>query len=115
MVLISSIAGFAPFLDVGLFSTAQTALLGLTKALAKDLGPRRVRVNSVALGMFADDGSGAVWNSEEGAAQLRQVIPLGRVARACDCAALVEFLASDRAKYVTGENCPLTGGVNVRL
>lgn len=58
IVFISSIAGYTPFIDIGLYSAVQTGVLGLCKALSKDLIKRKIRVNSVCLGMFDDDGSG---------------------------------------------------------
>lgn len=60
IVLISSIAGYTPFIDIGLYSAVQTGVLGLCKALSKDLLKRKIRVNSVCLGMFDDDGSGFI-------------------------------------------------------
>uniref|UniRef100_A0A7E4WBK3 NAD(P)-binding protein n=1 Tax=Panagrellus redivivus TaxID=6233 RepID=A0A7E4WBK3_PANRE len=107
IVFISSIAGFSPFEDIGLYSAAQTGLLGLVKASAISLAQRKIRVNSVSLGMMRDDASGGFWTTadDDQLAQLSQVIPLGRVAKNTDSTALIEFLASDRASYITGENC----------
>ncbi|KAI1731727.1 enoyl-(Acyl carrier protein) reductase domain-containing protein [Ditylenchus destructor] len=110
IILMSSIAGFAPFVDIGLYSAAQSGVLGLCKALAQSLASRKIRVNSVCLGMFDDDGSG-----EQTREQLGSLIPLGRTAKANDCAGLVEFLASDQSSYITGENVVLSGGVSVRF
>jgi dehydrogenase/reductase SDR family protein 4 len=127
VILFTSIAGYTPFVDVGLFSAAKTAQLGLCKALAQSLARRRIRVNSVCLGMFVDDGSSAAWtkcsptrkrSAEEVEAtqrQLGQLIPAGRVAGSDDCAGLVAFLASEASCYITGENVVLSGGVSVRI
>jgi NAD(P)-dependent dehydrogenase (short-subunit alcohol dehydrogenase family) len=52
IVFLTSIAGYTTFYDIGLYSSAQTAVLTLTKALAKDLGKQGVRVNSVVTGML---------------------------------------------------------------
>ncbi|CAD5206492.1 unnamed protein product [Bursaphelenchus okinawaensis] len=114
VVLLSSIAGYTPFVDIGLYSTVQTSVLGLTKALAIDMSKKNVRVNSVVLGMFKDDGCGCVWNTDDDnvRSSLEGLIPLGRIAQPKDCAGLVEFLISDRSKYISGENCPVTGGMN---
>lgn len=57
-MLISSIAGYTSFVDLGLFSAVQTGVLGLCKAMAQSLAKQNIRVNSVCLGMFDDDGSG---------------------------------------------------------
>lgn len=52
IIFLTSIAGYTPFYDIGLYSSAQTAVLNLTKALAKDLAKQNVRVNSVVTGML---------------------------------------------------------------
>lgn len=115
--MLSSIAGFTTFLDVGLYSSVQTGVLGLTKALAKDMAKNKVRVNSVVVGMVKEDGSKSIWDepSDETRQALEPLIPIGRLGQPKDCAGLVEFLISDRAKFISGENCPVTGGINVRL
>ena len=112
-----SFAGFSPFEDIGLYSATQTAILGLCKAVAQSLGKKKIRVKSVCLGMMRDDGTGAFWSDadEEQLNQLAKMIPLGRIPKNSECTALVEFLASDRAKYITGENCIVNGGVSLRI
>lgn len=128
IILVSSIAGFTPFADIGLYSSAQTGVLGLCKALAQNLAHRRIRVNSVCMGMFEDDGTGAIWSSCSSGAKnttsqevnhirnaLVDLIPMGRLARATDCTGLIEFLASAHSSYITGENIPLNGGISIRI
>ncbi|KAE9554070.1 hypothetical protein FO519_002712 [Halicephalobus sp. NKZ332] len=117
IIFMTSFAAFSPFEDIGLYSAAQTALLGLCKAASQSLGKKKIRVNSVSLGMMKDDGSGGFWSdaNDSQLAQLAQMIPLGRIPKSSECTALVEFLASDRAKYITGENCVVNGGVSVRF
>ncbi|KAK0426209.1 hypothetical protein QR680_009586 [Steinernema hermaphroditum] len=96
---------------------AQTAVLGMVKALSISAGGHGIRVNSVCSGMVSGDGTGAVWTaaSEETENQIKNMVPLGRIGRITECAGIVEFLASDRAKYITGENCVVSGGVSVRI
>lgn len=75
-------------------------------------------MNAVCFGMVEKDGSGAFWdrpNSDEALQQLESMIPIGRLGRPTDAAFLVQFLVSPRAKYITGENCVLNGGVSFRL
>ncbi|KAI6233033.1 hypothetical protein M3Y99_00964300 [Aphelenchoides fujianensis] len=118
IVFALSFASYTSFFDIGLSILAtQTAALGMVKAMAKDLGKQRIRVNSVVHGMLTDDGSRAMWtqNDKEIINGLSSLIPIGRVGKGTDCAPVVEFLASDRALYITGENVPVTGGINVRL
>uniref|UniRef100_A0A915DV48 Aminopeptidase P N-terminal domain-containing protein n=1 Tax=Ditylenchus dipsaci TaxID=166011 RepID=A0A915DV48_9BILA len=113
IILLSHVSGYTPFLDLGLYSATQTGVLGLCKVLAQSLASKKIRVNSVCLGMCDDDNSGASWSttcgysSEEDVKkaqmtrqQLRDFIPLGRTGRAGDCTGLIEFLASDQASWV---------------
>nr|CDJ80303.1 Protein R119.3 [Haemonchus contortus] len=68
--------------------------------------------------MVEKDGTGAFWDSHvsnEALQQLQSMIPLGRLGRPSDAASLVQFLISPRARYITGENCILNGGVSFRL
>ncbi|EYC13033.1 hypothetical protein Y032_0045g1227 [Ancylostoma ceylanicum] len=97
------------------FKLTKAALPTLQKSNAAKCG---VRVNAVCLGMVAGDGSGAFWDSkvpDEALNQLQSMIPLGRLGKPSDAASLVQFLLSPRARYITGENCVLNGGVSFRL
>lgn len=115
--MLTSIAGFTAFYDIGLYSSAQTGVLGLCKALAQSLARDNIRVNSVATGMLSDDGTNGLWTQGDKCAddQLAPMIPLQRIGNSHDIGGLVEFLASDRARYITGENLCVTGGINVKL
>uniref|UniRef100_A0AC34RGU4 Short-chain dehydrogenase n=1 Tax=Panagrolaimus sp. JU765 TaxID=591449 RepID=A0AC34RGU4_9BILA len=117
IVLMTSFTAFSPFEDVGLYSAAQTSVLGLCKATLISLGKKNIRINSVALGMMKEDGSGAFWDKADDSrlTELAKVIPLGRIPKNVDCAGMVEFLVSDRSSYITGENCVVNGGVSVRI
>uniref|UniRef100_A0A0K0FSJ5 SDR family oxidoreductase n=1 Tax=Strongyloides venezuelensis TaxID=75913 RepID=A0A0K0FSJ5_STRVS len=117
IVLMASVTGFAPSMDVGVYSVVNSGILGLTKTLSQVYGKINCRVNSVSLGMVSEDGSGAVWDqsSEELQSQLQQIIPLGRVAKVYECANTVEFLCGRGAMYTTGENFVINGGMSVRI
>ncbi|XGW23584.1 hypothetical protein V3C99_005649 [Haemonchus contortus] len=118
VVYLTSCAGYTPGLDVGLLSVASTGVLSLTKNVALSAARRGVRVNAVCFGMVEKDGTGAFWDSHvsnEALQQLQSMIPLGRLGRPSDAASLVQFLISPRARYITGENCILNGGVSFRL
>lgn len=110
-------AGFTPFYDIGLYSSAQTGMLGLCKALAQSLARDNIRVNAVATGMLTDDGTNGLWTLGDKCANdsLSPMIPLQRIGNANDIGTTVEFLASDRASYITGETLVVSGGINVRL
>ena len=82
----TSFAGFSPFEDIGLYSATQTAILGLCKSVAQSLGKKKIRVNSVCLGMMREDGTGAFWSDadDEQLNQLAKMIPLGRIPKNSD-------------------------------
>uniref|UniRef100_A0A8R1DYM0 3-oxoacyl-[acyl-carrier-protein] reductase n=1 Tax=Caenorhabditis japonica TaxID=281687 RepID=A0A8R1DYM0_CAEJA len=110
IVFLTSCFGFTPSIDMGLFSVASNSVLSLTKAVASSAAKKGVRVNSVVSGMVEGDGTGAVWDNASGeeARQIRQqlesMIPLGRLGRPADVASYVEFLASSKARYITGQS-----------
>ena len=88
------------------YSAAKAALIGATKALAQEVAPRKVTVNAVAPGFIATDMTKDL--DEE---NLRKLIPCGRFGKPEEVAALVGFLASDNAAYITGEVVSINGGL----
>jgi 3-oxoacyl-[acyl-carrier protein] reductase len=91
------------------YAASKAGLIGLTKAVARELGSRGVTVNAVAPG-FIDEGMTEGLGEEVRAALLTQ-IPLGRLGSAADVAATVAFLASDAAAYLTGQTISVDGGM----
>lgn len=91
------------------YSAAKAALIGLTKALAKELGPSGIRVNCVAPGVIATEMNAAL--SEETMAALRDETPLGVIGRPEDAAAAIAFLASEQAGFITGQVLSPNGGM----
>lgn len=90
------------------YSTAKAALIGMTKALAKEVGPAGVRVNCVAPGVIMTDMM-AGFDSDT-LAELADETPLCRLGKPEDVAAAVSFLISDRADFVTGQVLSPNGG-----
>lgn len=90
------------------YSAAKAGLIGMTKALAKEVGPSGVTVNAVAPGVIATDMNAAL--SEEALAALREETPLGRIGRPEEVASAVFFLAGEQASFITGEILNLSGG-----
>lgn len=109
IVNVSSVNGLRGHAGVSVYSATKAALDGLTRSLARELGPRGIRVNSVAPGYFAE---GMADGLEEGqVARIVRRTPLGRLGRLDDVVAAVRFLLSPDAAFVTGHTLVVDGGL----
>jgi 3-oxoacyl-[acyl-carrier protein] reductase len=88
------------------YSAAKAAVIGATKALAQEIAPRRVTVNAVAPGFVTTD-----MTKDLDVEALKKTVPLGRFGKPEEVAALVGFLASEAAAYITGEVISINGGL----
>ena len=93
------------------YAAAKAGLVGLSRALARELGGRGVTVNVVAPGPISTAMTEAV--SEARRAEMTAAVPLGRFGTTEEVAAVVAFLASDAAGYVTGSVIPVDGGLGM--
>lgn len=109
IVNISSVVGVMGNAGQANYAASKAGLLGLTKSLAKELAGRGVTVNAVAPG-FIDTPMTEVLG-EKARSELAGMIPLGRLGTAADVAGVVSFLASERARYVTGQVVHVDGGM----
>jgi 3-oxoacyl-[acyl-carrier protein] reductase len=91
------------------YAASKAGLIGLTKALAKELASRTIRVNAVSPGFIGTDMTSHLTEDQKG--KMMEAIPLGRLGSADDIANAVIFLASDAAGYVTGEVLKVNGGM----
>lgn len=90
------------------YSASKAAVIGLTRALAKELGPSGVRVNCIAPGVIDTEMNGAL--DEQAKEELALETPLRRMGRAQEVAQLALWLASDKAAFVTGQVVAVNGG-----
>ena len=90
------------------YSTAKAGLIGMTKALAKELGPSGITVNAIAPGVIETEMNKCL--SEDDKAALCDETPLMRMGRPCEIAEAALFLASEGASFITGEVMNVSGG-----
>ena len=106
---ISSISGEVGMPGQSNYSASKAGMVGLTKALAKEVASRKVTVNALALGMVDTDMAGAL--DEAYRTKIMEQIPLGRFAQADEVARIACFLISEDARYITGQVIQADGGL----
>ncbi len=111
IINISSLASRITSPNFAVYSATKGAVDAITGVLAKELGPRRIRVNAVSPGVVETEGthSAGLAGSDFEKAAVAQT-PLGRVGQPRDIATVVAFLASDDAGWITGERLFASGG-----
>jgi NAD(P)-dependent dehydrogenase (short-subunit alcohol dehydrogenase family) len=113
IVFVSSVGAFVGLPGQANYAASKAGLVGLARALAREVASRGVTVNVVAPGLVDTDMLGAV--GEERVGQLSSMVPLGRLAAPHEVADLVGFVASPAAAYMTGALLPLDGGLSMGL
>ena len=109
IINISSVVGVAGNAGQINNSASKAGLIGLTKTAARELAARNITVNAVAPGYIESDMTDQL--SDEIKNELFKQIPLGRLGKPEDVSALVTFLASDAASYITGQVFHVNGGM----
>jgi 3-oxoacyl-[acyl-carrier protein] reductase len=110
IVFVSSTAGQRGEARHSAYAASKGALISYTKSLAAELGPRGIRVNSVAPGWVDTDMSAGVLSNPKERSDIERIIPIGRIASAADIAGPILFLVSDLARHVQGEILNVNGG-----
>lgn len=112
IINISSIASVSVGPNVSVYSASKAAVDAITKGLSKELGPRKIRVNSINPGMVETEGLHASGLAEgDYRIQIEAQIPLGRIGQPTDIAPAAVFLASDQSSWLTGTSIFITGGL----
>lgn len=109
IINIASVSGIIGNMGQLNYSAAKAGVIGLTKAAARELAPRGIRVNAVAPGFIVTDMTDKI--PEDVKNGMLHAIPLGRFGQAEEIAKAVAFLASDKASYITGQVLKVDGGM----
>lgn len=110
IVNISSISGISGIARQANYSASKAGIIGLTKALAREVAPYNIRVNCVAPGFIETDMTSVL--REDVKKKSVDSIPAGRFGRPEDVAKAVSFLLSDRSNYITGQVVKVDGGLH---
>jgi NAD(P)-dependent dehydrogenase (short-subunit alcohol dehydrogenase family) len=111
VVNVASVGGILTEPGIGYYNATKAAVMHLTRQFAAELAPG-VRVNAVAPGIVRTHLARALWENAE--PQLRAALPLGRIGEPEDIADVITFLASDQARWLTGQTLVVDGGAMIR-
>jgi len=112
IINIGSLAGSLTPPTAVVYNATKAAVDAITRTLAKELGPRKIRVNSINPGMVITDGViSAGFHESEFRKSFESQTPLGRVGQTDDIAPAAVFFASDDSKWITGETLVIAGGL----
>ena len=115
IAVVASMSGSEAHANLGAYGPSKAAVIMLVKVLAQELGPDGIRANTVSPGMVKTGMTAAVYADERVAAERGALVPLGRVATPEDIADVIAFLLGPDARYVTGHDLIIDGGVTGNL
>lgn len=108
IVSVSSIAGLVGFHGQANYAAAKAGIIGMTRALAKEMARRKITVNAIAPGIVQTAMVAGI--KPEMVTEYEKQIPMGRFGQPADIANAVLFLAAEESSYITGQVLPVTGG-----
>ena len=111
IICMSSVHDEIPWAGHVNYASAKGGVKMLMESLAQELGPDKIRVNSISPGAIRTDINRAAWESDDAHAKLLKLIPYGRIGEPEDVANLCAFLASDVSDYITGASIYIDGGM----
>jgi 3-oxoacyl-[acyl-carrier protein] reductase len=111
IINIGSVASALTPPTASIYAATKCAVDGITRVLAKELGPRNIRVNSINPGVIDTEGARAMDAYEQVANAMKTLTPLGRTGMPEDIGLIAAFLASDEARWLTGEIILGSGGL----
>jgi len=109
IINISSIVGLTGNAGQANYAASKAGLIGLTKSMAQELAPRGITVNCIAPGYIETDMTDSLTDNIK--ENITKQIPLGRIGKPKEVAALALFLSSDEAEYITGQTITVDGGM----
>ncbi|MEP7199855.1 MAG: glucose 1-dehydrogenase [Chloroflexota bacterium] len=112
IINIASIAGLQPGMGQGMYSITKAAVIMLTRALAKELGPEKIRVNAIAPGVIKTKFSRLLWETPEIYEHVVNTSALKRIGMPDELIGTALYLASDASSFTTGETIVVDGGVS---
>jgi NAD(P)-dependent dehydrogenase (short-subunit alcohol dehydrogenase family) len=113
VVNLSSMAGISPTPFIGLYSVSKFGVIGLTKMLARELGAKKIRVNSVAPGLIKTDFAQALWSNPAILEKATGDNPIPRIGDPSEPARITAWLATPAASFVTGAIYTCDGGATI--
>jgi NAD(P)-dependent dehydrogenase (short-subunit alcohol dehydrogenase family) len=112
-ITVGSIGGIRASTVLGAYAISKAADHHLTRCLAAEWGPKKVRVNAIAPGLIVTDFAKALWEDEERRKEREAQTPLRRLGVPRDIGGIAVFLASEAAAFITGQVIVADGGVTV--